>query len=441
VTVPLTRLYIDVINSAVETEPTSEKETGKVPPLPPAKRLATHSKKLPKYVKETAAFITGLAVIIAALGGIIGAIRGTGVLENLPPSQEPTPIPVTATTDDPVSTLPTLPDGATTEPSGESSKTVISPSPPLIQSGPPVIETQPTETIDASRALTIGESPQLSEILARTPPRLEADTAELVSRATVLIVGEVESVRDGGSRSKYARAPLGSGALIQSEGLVVTRDSVVTPSRLQSLLEVEEIAEGIDLDFADRFLIYVVDSTTGEPRASFEAVLKEINPTLQLAVLEITGNVEGMEPTPRIEPLSNDRSAFSVFPSRQVREGEPAHVLGFSGSESNAFVGIEALRLRTADARVSSIKRGELGVATEIRLVYPGTEGLGSLGSAVVDQSGNLIGVATTLRIGEHILRPVVIPANRIQAVLGVWSTTKSEPSTPASATPIAPSS
>jgi hypothetical protein len=111
----LTRLYIDVINSAVETEPTSEKETGKVPPLPPAKRLATHSKKLPKYVKETAAFITGLAVIIAALGGIIGAIRGTGVLENLPPSQEPTPIPVTATTDDPVSTLPTLPDGATTE--------------------------------------------------------------------------------------------------------------------------------------------------------------------------------------------------------------------------------------------------------------------------------------------------------------------------------------
>ena len=265
-----------------------------------------------------------------------------------------------------------------------------------------------------------------------TPPRigaqLEEEGVDQMARSTVLIVAEVLALTRGIQTGDPEWVPLGSGILVSDDGFIVTNSHVIDMTTLRNDLEDRENAEGVDLEIADTFLIYVVDSPDDDPDAQYRATLALDEPGFDLAVLQITGDEDGR---PLRRPVGEDRSPVRLAPMGEIGIRDLVHIFGYPVFGRASFADFGGTTIDVVDGRVRSLERGD--GPGNVRLIHiDAIVSGGSSGGAVVDEDGQLVGVMAEARAGAGGGSvAVAIPIDRVRAVLTATGWVE--------ATPIAP--
>jgi plastocyanin/S1-C subfamily serine protease len=265
---------------------------------------------------------------------------------------------------------------------------------------------------------------------------LNREAVDRLASATVLIVARVVEVNRGLPIAEYERRPLGSGVLVSDDGLLLTASHVVDLTALEQSVANEENVTGLDLDIADEFVIYVVDSKDDDPDPRYRARQELDDVTLDLAVLKITGDEDGRRLS---RPLRQDRSPIPLAPSGTLNSDNEVEIFGYPEFGTDAFAA--EIGSKTID-NVSSGIRSLEPVPNEsiVRFILlDATVSGGSSGGAVVDSDGRLVGIVTAARAGSGGGSVgVAIPIDWARAVLADAGWTEATPM-PSTATPVPP--
>ena len=260
--------------------------------------------------------------------------------------------------------------------------------------------------------------------------RAQLDDAgkDQVAAGTVLVVALVNELEDGVLIREHEQFPLGSGVLVSADGFLLTNSHVVDTTFLRSDVETDAASLGIELEIEAEFLIYVVDDRSDAPKLRYTATLREANGTLDLAVLQITGDEDG-------DPLRSeivDRLPVPLAPPGPVENGDPVHIFGYPVFGDESFTDIGAKTIDVVDSRVRSLERGS-GLRNVVAIHLDAAVSGGSSGGAVVNEQGQLIGVVTqrldgTGGGGEAL----AIPIDRARGVLATAGWAEPELTPPA---------
>ena len=233
----------------------------------------------------------------------------------------------------------------------------------------------------------------LTTVLRSGHARAELDGPgkDQVAAATVLIVALVIETEDGVPIREHSKVPLGSAVLVSEDGYLLTNNHVIDTTFLQSDVETEAASLGIELELVQDFLIYVVDDRGDSPKLRYTATVQSAIDSLDLAVLQITGDEDG---DPLRRPIS-DRFPVPLAPPGPVENGEAVYVFGYPVFGDESFGGdIGAKSIDVVDSRVRSLEKGP-GLRNVVAIHLDAAVSGGSSGGAVVNEEGQLIGIVT----------------------------------------------
>ncbi len=258
--------------------------------------------------------------------------------------------------------------------------------------------------------------------------QLDAATEARVARATVLIVALVLEIENGIEIREFRRVPLGSGIIVSADGLILTNSHVIDLTDLRNDVATEENTQGIDLEIEDAFLIYAVDGMDDAPDPRYSATVVIDQPSLDLAVLAVTGNERGLELS---QPVGADRTPVVLSPSGAVGSRDPVQIFGYPVFGSDSFTDTGSTTIDVVDGRVRSLETGP-GIGNIELIHIDATVSGGSSGGAVVDEHGRLIGVvAQALGGASGGSEAVAIPVNRARTVLSAAGWVEPPPTSP----------
>jgi len=200
------------------------------------------------------------------------------------------------------------------------------------------------------------------ETASSVPERAAPTTAEL-ARAAVQILALT------GEDPSWTTVWTGSGALISSDGLILTNAHVV------------DNREG-DYDILG---VGITDRTDEPPRLTYLAEIEAVDYELDLAVIRIVSDREG-------SPLNDPLPYVEVGDSNAVEIGDHLRIFGYPG------IGGETISFTEGAVSGFSLERGIVGRAW---IKTDATIAGGSSGGIVVDQDGNLVGVPTIVTSGS----------------------------------------
>jgi outer membrane protein assembly factor BamB len=265
--------------------------------------------------------------------------------------------------------------------------------------------------------------------------QLSAIDKDRIAAATVLIVARVDVVADGVVQREFDRQPLGSGAIVSDNGIILTNSHVVNDEilHLQEWVANQEIANDLDLEIAPRFVIYVVDGRGDDPDPRFSTTYNPDwdHPELDLAVLAISGDEDGRN---LARPVTSDREAIPLAPPGVIDDETGVWLFGYPefGDEASTA----GWASRSIDAVPSDIRSLEFvpGSSEVSAIVLSAGVARGSSGGPVVNERGQLVGIIRASRGGDA---AVAIPVDRARTILEAadWV----EPSPPATAPPETP--
>jgi hypothetical protein len=190
-------------------------------------------------------------------------------------------------------------------------------------------------------------------------PELTSEDIESIALASVVIEALVDQQGD------LSSAWRGSGTLLSRDGLILTNAHVVLG--------------------ADALVISLVSRTDQAPIPSYYAEAIEVNNVLDLALIQITTDLDGNP----IERTSLHLPRVSRGDSDTVKLGQEVHVFGYPG------VGGETLTF--TEGTVSGFESEDLG-SGEMERVWIKTDAEiapGNSGGSAVDESGLLVGIPT----------------------------------------------
>lgn len=215
--------------------------------------------------------------------------------------------------------------------------------------------------------------------------QIDAEVRDRVLPAVVAIAVIVD-VNEGGQTSTQW-VPVGSGTVVAPDGLVLTNWHVVDMPAHRSELdrwEAEAADDGEELSFEliDDELLILQTEGIGEPAPAYRANVVSEQHSLDLAVLQITSDEDGV-------PVSSGELDLPYVPlgaSHDVRQGDPVHVFGYPA------IGGGTLQYTTGVVSgfgFDPAMDGAVWITTDASVSG------GSSGGAAVTAAGELIGVPT----------------------------------------------
>jgi hypothetical protein len=235
---------------------------------------------------------------------------------------------------------------------------------------------------------------------------------------------------------EHERVPLGSGVLVSDDGLILTNSHVLDLTDLQNENEDEQNATGVDLEIAQEFLIYVVDSTDDDLDPRYSATVALDEPSFDLAVLQIIGDEDGR---PLRRSVGDDRIPVPLAPLGGVSIRDPVHIFGYPVFGRASFADIGTTTIDVLDSQVRSLERVP-GLRNVLYIHFDAIVSRGSSGGAVVDEEGQLVGVMAEARGGASGgSEAVAIPVDRARAVLVAAGGVEPSPTPAPTPTPIPP--
>lgn len=196
-------------------------------------------------------------------------------------------------------------------------------------------------------------------------PRLTSEQIESIALASVVVEALVEE------KGELVPAWWGSGTVLTPDGLILTNAHVVVG--------------------ADALVISLISRTDRPPIPTYYAEPSEVNSVLDLALIQITTDLDG-------NPLERTALSLPRVPrgdSDVVHLGEDIHVFGYPG------VGGETLTF--TEGSVSGFESEDLG-SGELERVWIKTDAEiapGNSGGTAVDEHGLLVGIPTFARVDE----------------------------------------
>jgi outer membrane protein assembly factor BamB len=227
--------------------------------------------------------------------------------------------------------------------------------------------------------------------------QLSEEDANRVASSTVMLSVRIWQ-EENGVRQPFADCALGSGSVISADGrLILTNSHVVAGFDLaKSFAETEEaeLSQGgrqVELWVDERIVVSIVNHRRGVPVPLYGARSVTSNPTLDLAVLRITGDAPpGFE-----HELPIDRRPLefgsSINADRVTLFGYPA--VESTPTEEAGCAPIPSGTIKSYEGAVPGFSGSALDV-----LEVDATASFGNSGGSAVDDRGRLVGVPTRVR-------------------------------------------
>ncbi len=218
----------------------------------------------------------------------------------------------------------------------------------------------------------------------------EAATVDSAWTATVLLAVNI-SVTESGQPAPGRQEPLGSGAVITADGLILTNCHVVDLTELESELATEagglKELEGREVVFEPDaiFQVYVPVSFEDPPQLRYTATVLDRDCAQDLAVLEVTGGPFGG----RLN-AAPDMAFLPIGDSETVNPLDDLRVYGYPD------VGTATAFGRSVTFDEGEVNRFEGGV-----MWVDAQSDHGSSGGPAVDASGELVGVVRGVEEGD----------------------------------------
>ena len=231
--------------------------------------------------------------------------------------------------------------------------------------------------------LMIGLCPALAVPSALA--QIDPDVRERVLSAVMSIAVIVDVDEDGQASTQWV--PVGSGTVVAPDGLILTNWHVVDMAEHRSELdrweaEAADDGEALTFDLIDDELLILQTEGVGEPVPVYRAEVVAEQHALDLAVLRITSDADGV-------PVADEDLNLPFVPvgaSRDVRQGDPVHVFGYPA------IGGGTLQYTTG---VVSGFGFDPDLDGAVWITTDASVSGGSSGGAAVDAAGALIGVPT----------------------------------------------
>ena len=203
-------------------------------------------------------------------------------------------------------------------------------------------------------------TPEPSEAASAADTPAPVSVADL-ARAVVQIVTFVDG-------EPYA---LGSGTIVSAEGLILTNAHVITADE-----------EGVEIE---RIEIGITDRSDSPPEPTYEAEVEAADGALDLAILRITGGLEGVE-------LPDEFPYVSIGDSEALEIGDPLRILGYPG------IGGETITLTSGE--VSGFV-SEAGLGRRAWIKTDATIAGGNSGGLAANADGEIVAVPTVAGAGS----------------------------------------
>ena len=163
----------------------------------------------------------------------------------------------------------------------------------------------------------------------------------------------------------------GSGSIITADGLILTNCHVANP----------EAMWGSDYAY-DVLIVAITTKSDDPPTPTFRAEVAQYDPELDLAVIRLTGYLDGS----KFDPEDLNLPALTLGDSDALEIGDAVHIFGYPG------IGGETITLTSGN--VSGFSR-ESGITGRAWIKTDATIAGGNSGGTAVDDNGALIGVPT----------------------------------------------